>query len=80
MAHGAANSGPTHYLEMDDLADEDTEGHALLRHSSDSAETRSYHVEPRTTVLNIPLGHARAYWLGSVVCMAGFLFGYDSGM
>jgi hypothetical protein len=26
------------------------------------------------------LGKVRAYWLGSVVCMGGFLFGYDSGM
>jgi hypothetical protein len=26
------------------------------------------------------LGRVRAYWLGSVVCMGGFLFGYDSGM
>ncbi|OTB00900.1 hypothetical protein M426DRAFT_65021 [Hypoxylon sp. CI-4A] len=26
------------------------------------------------------LGKIRAYWLGSVVCMGGFLFGYDSGM
>lgn len=25
-------------------------------------------------------GRMRAYWLGSVVCMGGFLFGYDSGM
>lgn len=25
-------------------------------------------------------GRLRAYWLGSVVCMGGFLFGYDSGM
>ncbi|KAH7020893.1 general substrate transporter [Microdochium trichocladiopsis] len=31
-------------------------------------------------MLGIPLGRFRAYWLGSVVCMAGFLFGYDSGM
>ena len=26
------------------------------------------------------LGAVRAYWLGVVVCMAGFLFGYDSGI
>ncbi|KAF2105433.1 MFS sugar transporter-like protein [Lophiotrema nucula] len=26
------------------------------------------------------LGKLRAYWLGTVVCMGGFLFGYDSGI
>ena len=25
-------------------------------------------------------GMIRAYWLGTVVCMGGFLFGYDSGI
>jgi len=26
------------------------------------------------------MGAVRAYWLGVVVCMGGFLFGYDSGI
>ncbi|KAI0012992.1 general substrate transporter [Xylariaceae sp. FL0662B] len=37
---------------------------------------------PRFTIemKGTTLGNLRAYWLGSVVCMGGFLFGYDSGI
>ena len=31
----------------------------------------------RTTPL---IGTVRAYWLASIICMASFLFGYDSGI
>lgn len=41
--------------------------------------------QPRDTSLPSPsnmtrLGTFRAYWLGCVVCIGGFLFGYDSGI
>ncbi|KAI0026105.1 general substrate transporter [Xylariomycetidae sp. FL0641] len=35
---------------------------------------------PAPAMPSTTLGKVRAYWLGSVVCMGGFLFGYDSGI
>lgn len=34
----------------------------------------------RSKVERNTLGNLRVYWLGTCVCMAGFLFGYDSGI
>ncbi|KAL9059247.1 MAG: hypothetical protein Q9162_001284 [Coniocarpon cinnabarinum] len=49
---------------------------------ADEASTRhSYRSRASTTEMKgTLLGAVRAYWLGTVVCMAGFLFGYDSGI
>ncbi|KAI1076713.1 general substrate transporter [Whalleya microplaca] len=47
----------------------------LLRRTSESEQSR-----PTTEMKGTTLGNIRAYWLGSVVCMGGFLFGYDSGI
>ncbi|KAI9669889.1 MAG: hypothetical protein M1831_006924 [Alyxoria varia] len=44
--------------------------------SSASADDFDRHINMQGT----KLGAVRAYWLGTVICLAGFLFGYDSGI
>lgn len=47
----------------------------LSRSSSDTAKQAVRRESNMTRV-----GTLRAYYLGCVVCMGGFLFGYDSGI
>ena len=49
------------------------------RPSSDSVRGGSLNLD-KGDMHGTRLGAVRAYWLGTVVCMAGFLFGYDSGI
>lgn len=59
---------------MDDpaAADSDSPSASLLSSSSTAVMTRNDGLT-RTGVL-------RAYYLGAVVCLSGFLYGYDSGV
>ncbi|KAI5268959.1 general substrate transporter [Aureobasidium subglaciale] len=61
---------------MDDDAEFMGPEDALLSRSTLSIRELAIHREPNMT----RLGTFRAYWLGCVVCMGGFLFGYDSGI
>lgn len=51
----------------------------LLRSTEDFAD-HSSSISDEMAIQESTKGKLRAYWLGAVVCMGGFLFGYDSGM
>lgn len=59
---------------MDDEPDSDSPATALL-----ARRDSQYEDEPHLPTMT-RLGTFRAYWLGCVVCIGGFLFGYDSGI
>ncbi|KAI0178660.1 general substrate transporter [Hypoxylon sp. FL1284] len=52
------------------------ESQSLLPQSSEEDRLLGARLRMKGTTL----GKVRAYWLGCVVCMGGFLFGYDSGI
>lgn len=55
------------------------DGTFLLARSSISTSPGMGHTES-TMQDHTTMGAVRAYWLGVLVCMGGFLFGYDSGI
>lgn len=61
---------------MDDQSDFVGPEAALLPRSPSVISNRDNRRDPIMTRKGI----IRAYWLGTVVCMGGFLFGYDSGI
>lgn len=61
---------------MDEDPESDSPAAALLPRRAPRYEDQPLSVSPAMT----RLGTFRAYWLGCVVCMGGFLFGYDSGI
>lgn len=61
---------------MDDESDSDSPAAALLVRRDSGDSNTSHRLSPTMT----KLGTFRAYYLGCVVCIGGFLFGYDSGI
>lgn len=62
---------------MDDEPDSDSPTAALLGRRGSEEDNQT---SPLSTPAMSRKGMLRAYWLGCVVCLGGFLFGYDSGI
>ncbi|KAF1346599.1 MFS sugar transporter-like protein [Delphinella strobiligena] len=62
---------------MDDDPHSDSPTVALLGHRGSQEDDKT---SPSSMPTMSRKGMLRAYWLGCVVCLGGFLFGYDSGI
>jgi len=69
---------PFAYMDESD-PDCDRQDVALLP-SSSSSEPQIVLRKEQGSFKMTRMGSMRAYWLGCVLCIGGFLFGYDSGI
>jgi hypothetical protein len=81
----APNEGLQHLEEEELEVNGSSASQPLLSHEHYSGESSTISRLPAADVTEMatstmtPMGRVRAYWLGIVVCIGGFLFGYDSG-
>jgi len=64
-------------------ADQEESELSLLssRRHSDCDSLQHLHDDPdRSLIMPVTKGRVRAYWLGALLNLAGFQFGYDSGI
>lgn len=78
MAHVPVGFPCNLYKMEDDPEDVAGPEVALLSRSTSDITERPIRLHSESNMTRA--GTFRAYWLGCVVCMGGFLFGYDSGI